>query len=118
MVQEPQLRLGRWCSLADILGVCPSEAVLSFYFGYMRRQLVEEYLRFLTTRGSAELDEYGEIIDSSSWVRHQLTQKFCPAPQGGSPTVNRGEPGFKGRIGCAGFVHPSHRAHRWAKVCF
>ena len=41
--------------------------------------------------------------------------------QGWSLTVNRGEPGFKGRIGCAGFVHPSHqshRAHRWAKVCF
>ena len=47
-----------------------------------------------------------------------LTQKFCPAPQVWSPTVNRGEPGFKGRIGCAGFVHPSHRAHRWARVCF
>ena len=28
MVREPQFRLGRWCSLADILGVCPSEAVL------------------------------------------------------------------------------------------
>ena len=47
-----------------------------------------------------------------------LTQKFWAAPQGWKPTVNRGEPGFKGRIGCAGFVHPSHRAHRWAKVCF
>ena len=28
MVREPQFRLGRWCLLADILGVCPSEAVL------------------------------------------------------------------------------------------
>ena len=51
-------------------------------------------------------------------MQPQLSQKFWPAPQGWSPTVNRGEPGFKGRIGCAGFVHPSHRAHRWAKVCF
>ena len=29
------------------------------------------------------------------------------APQGWSPTVNRREPGFQGRIGCAGFVQPS-----------
>ena len=71
MVQEPQLRLGRWCSLADILGVCPSELVLSFYFGYTRRRLVDEYLSFLTVRGSAELDEYGEIIDSYSTVRNE-----------------------------------------------
>ena len=69
--REPQFRLGRWCLLADLLGVCPSEAVLSFYFGYSGRELVEEYLRFLTTRGSAELDEYGEIIDSSSTVRNE-----------------------------------------------
>ena len=69
--REPQFRLGRWCLLADLLGVCPSEAVLSFYFGYSGRELVEEYLRFLTTRGSAELDEYGEIIDSSARVHNE-----------------------------------------------
>ena len=45
--------------------------MLSFYFGYSGRELVEEYLRFLTTRGSAELDEYGEIIDSSSTVHNE-----------------------------------------------
>ena len=37
MVRTPQFRLGDWFSLADILGVSPSEAVLSFYFGYSRR---------------------------------------------------------------------------------
>ena len=31
-------------------------------------------------------------------LRTRLSQKFWAAPQGGSPTVNRGEPGFKGRI--------------------
>ena len=71
MVREPQLWLGRWCSLADIIGVCPSELVLSFYFGYTRRRLVDEYLSFLTVRGSAELDEYGEIIDSSATVHNE-----------------------------------------------
>ena len=45
--------------------------MLSFYFGYSGRELVEEYLRFLTTRGSCELDEYGESMDSSSKQRNQ-----------------------------------------------
>ena len=69
-----------------------------------------------------------------SLLDNPLTQKFWPAPlgeepgssgggrapQGWSPTpplyVNREEPGFKGRICCAGFVHLSYHAHRWGKV--
>jgi hypothetical protein len=65
------LTLEELLQLASDLGQSEADAY-AFYFGYTGRQIVVEYLRFLTERGASQQDEHGTFIDPSARNRPVL----------------------------------------------
>ena len=65
------LTLEEFLQLASDLGQSEVDAC-AFYFGYTGRQIVVEYLRFLTERGASQQAEDGTFIDPSARNRPVL----------------------------------------------